>query len=305
MNLHLLRLFVTVAEQRSFSRAADVLALSQPAVSKGVRELESQVGAPLLERRTRDVRPTEAGAVLLRRGREIFAAEREGEDELRALRGLKGGSLRVGASTTIATYFLPPYLAAFGRSHPDVALRVTSANTVRIVDLLVAREIDVALVEGPVEQEGVEAVAWRRDELVIVAAPSHVLAQRRSVEPQELSGELFIIREPGSGTREVALGALTAAQIAPVRTLEIGSGEAIVRVVAAGLGVAMVSSAIAADQIALGKLRRIRVAGLNVDRPLTRLRIRDRFSGPAASAFDELLNENLERRGGSGPAIKP
>jgi DNA-binding transcriptional LysR family regulator len=148
LKLHLLRIFTAVADQMSFSKAAQTLYVSQPAVSKAVRELENQVGQPLFERGAGKLSLTEAGALLAERGRAILAIERTAEEDLQALRGLQHGVLRIGASTTIATYLLPPLIATFLRNYPGIDLRLTILNTLSIVKLLLDYEIDVALVEG-------------------------------------------------------------------------------------------------------------------------------------------------------------
>ena len=289
--LHHLRLFHAVAERRGFSRAAEALHISQPAVSKAVRELEGQVGTPLLERGPGGVRLTEAGAALAARATELFAVERAAEEELRALRGLAGGSLRVGASTTVATYYLPPLLAAFHASHPGVTLALTSANTQAVLELLARREIEVALVEGPVDDPGFAVTPWHVEPMLFVAAPTHRLARRRrAIAAAELSEEIFVVREPGSGTREVVERALAQAGIVPRRTLEVGSTEAIKQVVAAGLGVAMVAEAAAADQIALGRLTVLAVGGGGHLRVLSRVAVPGRRPSPPAAAFDRLLD---------------
>lgn len=289
LNLQALRVFVAVAESGGFSRAAARLRLSQPAVSKAVATLEREVGVPLLERGARGVALTESGAGLLERARELFAVERAAEEELRARRGLAGGVLRVGASTTVATYFLPPLLAAFHAAHPAVSLRVASANTRDIARRLLQRRLDVALVEGPVNEPRIAVIPWREDELVAIAAPTHPLARRRSVHATDLMDEPVIMRERGSGTRVVVESALAARGLAPRVALVLGSTEAIKQSVAGGLGISFVSREAVADQVALGRVVVVRVPDLVIRRPLTELRLRDRAVSPGARAFRSLL----------------
>lgn len=288
MNLNALRLFAAVVEHRGFSRAAEAVHVSQPAVSKAVRELERRAGMPLLERGGRGVRLTEAGTALYARARRIFAEERAAEEELRARRGVELGTLRIGASTTIATYLLPELLAAFDRRHPGVELRVESLNTRAVVERLLAYELDVALVEGPVRAAEVESTVWREDRLVMIAPTSHRLAGR-SVAAGELARERFLVREPGSGTRAVSEAALAALGVEPGTTLELGSTEAIKRAVAAGLGVAMVSLSALEVELALGTLAVVEVEGLEIVRPLSRLSLSGRPPSQAARAFERLL----------------
>jgi DNA-binding transcriptional LysR family regulator len=289
LNLHHLRVFARVAESGGFTRAAQALHLSQPAVSKAVRELERQTGVPLFERAGRATRLTAAGEALFARARELFAVEQSAEEELRALRGLNGGVLRVGASTTVATYLLFPYLARFRRANPGVELRVASANTRAIARALLERRLDIALVEGPVRHSRIEVVPWREDELVVIVPPDHRLATRRSIQLQELAGEPLIVREPGSGTRKVAERALAAHDVAPQVTLQLGSTEAIKQAVAAGLGLAFVSRVAVSEQVKLGRIAAVRVREAALGRMLTELRLIGRAAGPGTVAFRKLL----------------
>jgi DNA-binding transcriptional LysR family regulator len=227
LNLHHLRVFAAVAEQRGFSRAAAALRLSQPAVSKAVLQLEREVGVPLVERAGRASRLTAAGERLAARARELLGVEAAAEEELRALRGLEVGSLRVGASTTVATYMLPPILARFHEAHPAIILRVVSANTRAITRALLERRLDIALVEGPVEHRRIQVVRWREDKLVVIAPPGHPLTSRRKVRAEELEQERFIVREHGSGTRDVSERALAEHGVRPAAALQLGSTEAV------------------------------------------------------------------------------
>src|SRR5919201_1628355 len=152
LNLHLLRLFTTVVRTGSFSRAADALHISQPAISKGVR-------------------PTREGQALARHAEALFAAERAAEDELLSLRNLDSGSLRIGASTTIATYMISDYLGTFHRKYPGIDLHLVIANTRDIADLMLAHDIEIALVEGPVEDDELESRAWRTDVMSLIVDP--------------------------------------------------------------------------------------------------------------------------------------
>jgi DNA-binding transcriptional LysR family regulator len=290
LNLHLMRIFAGVVEAQSFTRAAIQLFISQPAVSKAVQELERQVGLPLIERGAGGAfRLTEAGERLYAHARTILATERAAEEDLAALRGLERGTLKVGASTTIATYLLPPLLGAFRAHHAGIEVILTSANTQEIADRVVDYQLDVALVEGPVADPRIEARPWRTDELVVIAAANHPLADQQPVSPQALREEAFITREPGSGTRDVAEQALAACDLQPRIALELGSTEAIKQAVAAGLGVAIVSRAALADQLALGKLKILTLPELLIRRELNELRRAGRVPSAAARAFAPFL----------------
>jgi molybdate transport repressor ModE-like protein len=291
LNLHLLRIFTIVAEQGSFSRAARSAHISQPAVTKGIQELEKQVGLPLLERGARGVRLTEAGETLLEHAKVIFAAENTAEEELRHFRGLSGGKLSIGASLTIANYYLPPIVARFHELYPQLELSLSSYNTENIVRLLLDYKLDIALVEGPVHNERITIKHWREDELAVVAAANHPLAKRENLTAADLNDAIWVVREHGSGTREVVDEALNERNLQPRDTLEINSTAAIKQTVASGLGLAMVSLHSAADQITIGKLRVLPIPDLVVKRPLTWLSLKNRPLSIAARTFEKFLFE--------------
>jgi DNA-binding transcriptional LysR family regulator len=290
LNLHLLRMFSTVVRSGSFSKAADILNVSQPAISKGVRDFELQVGCRLLNRSPKGVVPTPEGLALSRRAEALFAVERAAEEELSALRGLHNGSLRIGASTTIATYMIPPYLGAFHRRYPGIDLHLVSANTRDIAEQMVAQDIDIGLVEGPVDDRNLTSLPWRTDVMQLIAAPDHRFAGVAGpIDPKEIEHEVLIVREPGSGSREVVTQALAARGVEPLRTLEIGSTAAIKQVVAAGLGIAIVSAMSVKDQVQLGRLKVLAMRDLTIERTLWQLKLPGRVAMPAASAFEKML----------------
>jgi DNA-binding transcriptional LysR family regulator len=291
LNLHHLRLFTAVVDQGGFTRAASALNLSQPAISKSLKELEDGLQLSLIDRSARSVRLTEAGRLLYDRARELFGVERVAERELRELRGLKRGLLRVGASTTIATYFLPPILGRFQLRHPRVRIQASSANTRTILRRLLESKIDLALVEGPVDHPRVDVIPWVDDELAVIAPPDHPLLARSGVVAADLATQQFLVREPGSGTREVTETALARLGVRLENTMRVGGTEVMKQAVASGLGLAIVSRAAAADQIALGRIAVVPVNDLLIRRTLTRLKLRDRASGTAARELEVLLGE--------------
>ncbi len=301
MNLHHLRLFAAVVEHGGFTRAAAALRVSQPAISKSIKELERETNLRLLDRSGKSVRPTTAGHLLYERARELFGVERMAERELRELRGLKRGVLRIAASTTIATYLLPPVLGRFHRRHPRVRIQTASTNTRAVLRLLLESRVDVALVEGPVSHPRVDVIPWRDDELVVIAPADHPLVAR-AVAARELTEQQFLVREPGSGTRVVTEQALAARGIRLVNTIRLGGTEAIKQAVAAGLGLAVVSRAAAADQLALGRIAVLDVPDLTIRRTFTRLRLRDRATTIAGRELDALLDEASERTTAGGVA---
>ncbi|MCD6672284.1 MAG: LysR substrate-binding domain-containing protein [Burkholderiaceae bacterium] len=317
MNLHLLRVFFEVAQRRSFSRAAEALFVSQPAVSKAVRELERQLGLPLIERAAprrhgaragpgptegRGVRLTDGGRALLEHARGIFSLERAALDDVRARVGRERGRLSIGASTTIAGYWIAPYLAALLARSPAIEVQVRVGNTATIAQALVDCEIDVALVEGAVHDARIEALRWRDEAMGIVVASNDALARRRVVDAKMLDARNWVVREAGSGTREVGERLMRAHGIEPARTIELGSNEGIARAVAAGVGLALLPESIVRELRATGAVALVRYPReLPLSRPLYRLLLRERPASPLASAFCELLS-SVDRNAARGRA---
>lgn len=290
MNLHLLRTFASVLEHKSFSRAAEAIHISQPAVSRAVRELEGQLDIALLERRSGQVHPTEAGAELYEHARAIFALERAAVADLRGRQGLQRGSLTIGASRTIGTYFLPPVIAEFLHRYPSIDVRIISENTELIEGRLLGYELDVAFIEGVIDDRRVDLAFWHEDELVILAHSTHPLLQRARIDPADMDRERWVLREQGSGTRTTTLALLAEAGVDVQRTLEVGGNGALVQSVAAGLGLAMVSAAAAREHLSVGKVK-ILDFPVCFKRSMHRVRLRDKPLSPAAEALIVVADE--------------
>jgi DNA-binding transcriptional LysR family regulator len=295
LNLHLLRIFFVVARERSFSRAAEKLFISQPAVSKAVLQLEGQLALPLLERPgkgRREVRLTEGGEALFEHARGIFALERAAVEEVLARARERRGRLVLGASTTIAGYWLAPYLATMLRNAPEIGLQVRVGNTAAIERAIVDCEIDIALVEGPVFDERIEVVHWRDDPMCLAASASSPLARRGRVDAELLSEQTWLMRETGSGTREVAERFMSAHEIEPARTIEIWSNESISRSVAAGVGVALLPVCVVRELQAVRAVAPLRFFPTTpLSRPLYRVGLRERPKSPLLKRFCETLAE--------------
>ena len=240
LNLTLLRSFHAVACSGSVSRAAHSAFISQPALSKAVKELEKQLGAVLLERGARGVTLTEAGQVLFDYSKAIFALEREAEDALGSLGNLERGTLRIGASTTLATAILPPVLAQFRALYPGLRFSLARDNSQGIEARLLDFALDIALIEGPPHNPTIEKRLWRDECLVAVCAPTHPLATRSAVVLEDLKCCTWLVRERGSGTREVIEEALQGFGLPPQDAMEVTGSETIRKSVAANLGIAFV-----------------------------------------------------------------
>lgn len=292
LNLHLARIFHTVVTEHGFSRAAEKLCISQSAVSKGVKELETQLGVSLIDRAGRGlartgINLTEAGQSLSAYLNEIFALEHAALEDVQARIGLRQGALVIGASTTVAAYWLPALLGAFRSRHPHIEPKVVVGNTQLISEGLIECRMDLALVEGEVDEAGIVSTAWREETLQVVAAPQQL--SRLELTPEGLSRQTWLVREQGSGTGEVGQRLLSACGIVPAHTVEIGSNEGIARAAEQGLGLALLSSRLVRDLIELNRLVEVPMPQV-LTRPLFCLRRAKRPYSPAAQAFFSLLN---------------
>jgi len=295
MNLNHLFLFRAVAEAGSFSRAAETVHVSQPAISMQVAELEAQLELTLFHRLPRGVKLTAAGQLLFGYAQRLGELADEAQRAMAEVRGVRRGRLSIGASTTIGVYLLPDLLGEYRRRHPDIDLRFDIANTEEIENRLVDGILDAGLTEGlPPNRDELESVIFLRDELVPIGRPDHprLAAGGKPFTLQQLCAEPIILRERGSGTREVIEGALARRRQKLQRiAMVLGSTEAIKRAVAAGLGVAIVSHLTIQAELALGRLAILPVRGFQVSRPLLRLCCRNREQDPATLAFLALLNQ--------------
>ena len=204
---------------------------------------------------------------------------------------LRKGSLRVGASTTVAGYWLPPHVAAFVQRFPGLDFELLVGNTVGIGHAIAEGRIDVAFVEGVVDDPGIVAAPWRDEPLQVVVAADAKLGAKRRASVAELARQPWLLREAGSGTRQVAQRLLRSRGIKPARLVELGSNEAIARAVAAGAGVALLPAIVVHDLVAMHRVRIVRMAGdADILRPLYRLELANRPRAPALQAFVDLVD---------------
>ena len=238
--------FAAVAEHRNISRAAVALHLSQPAVSGQLRQLQDEFGEPLYQRDGRGVRLTPAGEQLASYATRLRDTWRQAHAYRDALRGLEQGTLRIGASTTPASYLLPYLIADFHRRYPDVTVHTADGNTSEIVGAL--GSVDIAMIEGPVGADlppDTAVHAWRQDEIVAIMPRSHPLAQAaeaRRVALADVGAYPLVLREAGSGVRQIVERAFARAGVPMRVALEIAGVEGVKEAVRAGMGIGFVSA---------------------------------------------------------------
>ncbi len=293
MNIHQLRLFLAVVQRRSFSRAAEAEHLTQSAVSQQIEALEREHRVRLFERLPRRIELTDAGMALLPYAERITALLDEAAHALAEVRGVASGRLRVAASPTPATYWLPPLLGAFARRHPGVELLLDVDVSARAAQRVADGESALGIVEGLAADVRLEATVLLEDELLLVAPPAFVPCGEAGgvLQPTELGSLRYLAREPSAFTRTLVDERLRGLGVAWPAAMELGNIEAIKRAVIAGLGASFVSRFAVADEIAAGRLHGWRVAGLDLRRPWYLLQRAGVRPGPAAAAFLRLLAE--------------
>lgn len=293
INLNRLRLFLAVVEHGGVRRAAEAIGISQPAVSQAIHALEAEAGLSLLERVGRGVRPTPAGLVLVEHGRRVMAEAIATRDALDALLGLTRGSLALGASTTLGIYVLPDPLGVFHQRYPAIGLSLNVANTRDILDLLRDGRLDLAFVEGSADGDDLDARPFLPDELIAIVPPDGDLATEPTLTAGHLATAPFLMREEGSGTREVVDRALASWGIAANVMMELGHTEAIKNAVAAGLGISILSRLTVAREIADGRLATLPISPGPVTREFLVVQRRSSRLSPAAQAFLGIMGETI------------
>jgi DNA-binding transcriptional LysR family regulator len=285
LNLNHLAAFHAVAESGSVTLGAQRLMVSQPAVSKQVKELERALQTKLFDRQPKGVRLTQSGRLLADYARRIFGLAGEAEAALADRSAMRTGSLAVGASPTLGTYLLPRALVYFRQRFPGVRVDLEIEHSHLLRTRMNEGSLELGLTEADVHWPELDATPFLTDELVAIAHPSHPLAQKRRVTPEALCREPFIVREAASQTRSLVERSLAAQGYSLRPALSLSSTEAVKQAVAAGLGVAMVSKLAVASALATGELAMIRLQGLALRRHIYLVRQRGHTEGKASTAF--------------------
>jgi DNA-binding transcriptional LysR family regulator len=290
-NITLRQLHSLLAIRRlgKISAAADELGLTGPAVTLQLKQLEDQLGAPLFDRRRDGLQPTIAGEAALRAARDIELRLRQFFEEIDRISDANAGRLRIGAVST-AKYFAPTLMAAFRQLHPGIEISLTVGNRGAIIDALREFEIDLALMGRPPRDFQVRAQVFGDHPLVIIAPPTHRLAQMRNITKEELLNEAFIVREAGSGTRsslDIFMGDVVG--WTDRRFPEMTSNETIKQAVMAGIGIAFISAHTIAMELGLGRLVILDVLGMPIRRQWYSVSRTDLSASPAMYAFNTFL----------------
>jgi DNA-binding transcriptional LysR family regulator len=290
IDLHKLRIFAVIARTGNFTRAAELLSMTQPTVSQQLAALEAQVGAPLVDRQTRRQRLTSAGEALLPYAERLLALAEEALEAARAAHGLADRTLRLGVGHTLATYLLPQLLRRYRERFPHYRVRLSVGNTAELLELVAAGAVEIALVGSPAVHAGVAVEPFMHDRLVVIVAPADPWARREALRLDELRERTLLTREPGSALHATVERLLGSAALSDDHAILLGETEAIKRSVEAGLGVALVQSIAVEREVAAGTLRALALEGGDDTRTYNLARPRGRELSQAAAGLAELLS---------------
>ena len=292
-----LQVFHTVAKQLSFTKAADILYMTQPAVTFQVKQLEEHFNTRLFERSHGKISLTPVGDLVLGYAERILALSGEMEARVGELTGQVTGPLMIGASTTIAEYQLPRILGEFNERFPQVQARLTVANSETIAAKVADHSLDIGLIEAPSHNPNLTTLACCEDELVMICGLNHALASHSSVNAQDIAEQRYVSREHGSGTREVVDDFFRGHGVNPDDLhieMELGSREAIKGAVEAGLGVAIMSASTVTKEIRLGTLVAVPLSP-RLTRELSMVYAPEKFRSKLLDAFISFVENKFQQ----------
>lgn len=291
-----LQVFHAVAKQMSFTKAAESLFMTQPAVTFQIKQLEEHFNTRLFERGHGRIALTPAGDIVLEYAERILSLSAELDTRLREMTGRLSGPLLIGASTTIAEFLLPPVLGEFKSRHPEVQPKLTVGNSETIENRVAEHTLDLGLIEAPSHLPALLTEVCCEDELQVIVAPGHPLAKQKTVAPKQLVAYPYVSREAGSGTREFTDLYFRKAGISPADlnvVMELGSPEALKGVVGSGLGFAIMSKATVAKEQKLGDLLAVPLAP-RLMRALSLVYPKEKFRSRLVNTFVEFAKARLK-----------
>ncbi|SDZ82033.1 transcriptional regulator, LysR family [Desulfuromusa kysingii] len=295
MTLRQLELFIAVAETKSFSRGAELIALTQSTVSQHIAALERETNTRLLDRTNKGIFLTAGGEIFLQHARRVLAERDVLLQAMAGLHGLEKATLNLGASNIPANYLIPCFLPVLKDKYPGISLTMRIGDSKEILDELKSGQLELGIVGGRIDDDVYSYDPLLKDKLVMIVGPDHPLKDRQSITKEELKNEVIVVREEGSGTYQALQNAFLLAGIDHASfniVAQLGSNEAVRRAVAAGYGCAFVSDLSIQNNLRHGELFKIDVEGLTIDRQLWLVKLRERTASPASIAFSELLKSS-------------
>lgn len=287
MTLRHYKIFVTVCDTMNMTSAAELLFMSQSAVSQAIAELENHYGVRLFERLSRKLYLTQAGQKLLGYARHMIRMNTEVENDMKALH--QNGTVRIGASVTVGACVLPGLVADYKKTNPQTDVKVIEDNTARIEDMILQDKIDLGLVEGETASPDVLNRPFMDDELVLICSAGHRFAACSSVAPKELEQEDFIVRETGSGTRKTFEDRMAEHDLTWRAAWTCNNTDTIKNAVSAGLGISVISKRAVVNEVRTGLLCEKRVKGIEFKRQFKVIYHKNKYITEPMKQFMALL----------------
>jgi DNA-binding transcriptional LysR family regulator len=291
MNFNQLWVFYHVAKYKSFSVAAEALFLTQPSVSIQVKLLENSYKIKLFERFGKKIALTDYGQVLFSYCEKIFNLVDEAGSVINDMKGMNIGSLKISASLTLGTYYLPDILDTFKMKYPNIEIQMRVGNTEEVIESILSFKSDLGFIGLMVSNEKLIITPFLEEELVIIVSPSHEFAKFKTIHLSRLNEQAFIQREKGSATREMVEEKLKKERVSVKMVMELGSNEAIKRAVEVGLGISIISENIVKREVKAGLLKIIRLSSEKITRKFYIIYHKDKY---LSNIIQEFLKMALE-----------
>lgn len=289
MTLRHMRILIAVCDTGSITKAAEKLYLAQPSVSCAIKELENHFGIKIFDRISRKLYLTSEGETLLHYACHITELFEEAEQHIKNHDNT--GVLRLGSSITIGTCYLPEIVNTFSQSYPGIEVYVLINSSDIIEKKLLNNELDLALIEGIAHSDYLVSDAFYHDHLVFVCAPSHPFSNRTDIMPHELKNERFLLREPGSGTRELIASALLAFELQVKPFWESASTAALAGAAEYGLGISVLPYELVKDRIQSGRISQFHVEGIDLSRSFCILHHKNKYITPAMQKIIAIVKD--------------
>lgn len=289
MTLRHLNIFIKVYDLKSMTAAAKALFISQPTVSQAISELENYYGIKLFDRLSKHLFITEDGTKLLSYARHITSLVNEMEQAIKNVDNCS--TIKIGASLTIASYLLPTLVSDFSEQYPFIQVQAITKNTQDIEELLLKNAIDFAVVEGSIHSPDIITTTFMEDKLILVCGKSHFLYNSPTIDTSSLEGLSFIVRENGSGTRELFENSMDALGVHWHATWECNGSDILKNAAIKGLGIGVVSKRLVENELKLGTLALINISDLNLKRKFSIIHHKNKYLSNAMQNFIQLCKK--------------
>jgi DNA-binding transcriptional LysR family regulator len=286
-----LKVFVTVIEQKNFSRAGDILNLSQPGVSLHIRNLENELGTKLIYRSPKQVQITEPGKILYRHAKQMLNHYETAKREINEFNNVVSGTMKIGASFTIGEYYLPKVLAEFASQYPMVDIQIIISNSNDVIQGIRSNKLDIGLIEGETDYKDIDVMPFMNDEMIVVVPQDHPLSQMDLIEGNMLQNQTWVLREQGSGTRTYSDKLLSSLELNIKKTFIFTSIQGVKEAVMAGLGIALLSRLTVQKELKSNELKTFHLKNEPLIRPFSIVKKLDFEASKAMELFLRKVEE--------------